>query len=501
MVRLFSSEMLSSLTRRKVIPKSQLTATKLARVLNVFDLTLLSVGTTLGLGVYVLPGKIAATKSGPSIIVSFTIAAIASLLSSLCYAEFASRVPRAGSVYVYSYVTIGELVAFIVGWDLILEYMIGTASVARGYSEYIDSLCNGAISSKLESMIPINVQYLSKYPDILAAVIILILAILLSIGVKESTRFNSLFTLINLSVIIFILICGFIKSDIKNWTLATNHTQQMKPERGSNVSYESISALSVINGFFPYGFTGVMQGAATCFYCYLGFDIIATSAEETINPSKTIPFSIGLSLMIVFISYFLLSCVMTLMWPYYELNTQAPLAYIFDKLEMPYARWITSIGAIFGLSTSLLGAIFPLPRIIYSMAQDGLIFSWLGSVNSHFKTPINATIISCTIAIILTIIFDVNQLADMMSIGTLVAYSLGAICVVILRYRTDDFDDSLDSVDYSADSMCQEKNIFSLLYNFNNYTIPNESTSQASATLTFTACKYFDEKKIIKLSP
>lgn len=375
----------------------------------------------------------------------------------------------------------------------------GTASVARGYSEYIDSLCNGVISSKLEQLIPIDIEYLSKYPDILAALIILLLAILLSIGVKESTRFNSIFTLINLTVIVFILVCGFMKADINNWTLSavpidivksiTNVTSSSPSSSNATVD-EVIPLHSIINGFFPFGFTGVMQGAATCFYCYLGFDIIATSAEETINPSKTIPFSIGLSLIIVFISYFLLSCVMTLMWPYYELNTQAPIAYIFDQLDMPFARWVTSIGAIFGLSTSLLGAIFPLPRIIYSMAQDGLIFQWLGTVNAHFKTPINATVVSCTISIVLTIIFDVNQLADMMSIGTLVAYSLGAICVVILRYRTDDFDDSLDSVDYSADSLCQERSVFSVLYNCSNYTIPNESTSQISAMLTFTACEY-----------
>lgn len=331
-----------------------------------------------------------------------------------------------------------------------------------------------------------NISHLSPYPDFVAAFIIFVLAVLLIIGVKESTRFNSLFTLLNLLVIAFVIICGIINSDIQNWHLT----------RGVNVSSDSDDNSasrvtgSLSEGFFPFGLTGVMRGAATSFYCYLGFDIIATSAEEAINPVKAIPRSIGFSLVIIFFLYLSLSCVMTLMWPYYELDTQAPIAYIFDKLGWPAAKWITSIGAIFGLSTSLLGAIFPLPRVIYSMAGDGLVFRFLGAVHPKFRTPVNATVISCTIAIVLTVIFDVNQLADMMSIGTLVAYSLGAICVTILRYRSDDYDGIVNPVDFSADwPEGESKNFLVLLCNSNKYTIPNEWTSHISTILSVTICK------------
>lgn len=266
---------------------------------------------------------------------------------------------------------------------------------------------------------PIRINHLSPYPDFLAFAITILLAVMLTFGVKESTRFNSIFTCVNILIVIYVVVCGSFKADIRNWSLKREEIP--KDRSGGD------------GGFFPWGFSGMMAGAASCFYGFIGFDVIATTGEEALNPQKSIPISISLSLLLVFLAYFGVSAVQTLMWPYYDQDRDAPLPYIFQQVGWPVAKWVISIGALCGLSTSLLGAMFPLPRILYAMAQDGLIFRFLGSVNERFRTPLIATIISGFCAAFLAMIFDIVQLADMMSIGTLLAYSLVAISVLILR--------------------------------------------------------------------
>ena len=231
---------------------------------------------------------------------------------------------------------------------------------------------------------------------------------------------------------VYVIVCGCFKSDFHNWNLSPEEihkvignvttTGEVRPDPGSG-------------GFFPFGISGMMAGAATCFYGYIGFDVIATTGEEAKNPQKSIPIAITVSLLIIFLSYFGISAVETLMWPYYDQNNDAPLPYVFTQIGWPVAKWIISIGALAGLSTSLLGAMFPLPRILYAMASDGLIYRSLANVHPRFKTPVLATIVSGLIASFLTAIFDVGQLADMMSIGTLLAYSLVALSVLLLRYN------------------------------------------------------------------
>ncbi|CAG2162833.1 unnamed protein product [Oppiella nova] len=413
---------IKALLRRKHIEQSSLTQTRLDRCLSTLDLTALGVGSTLGLGIYVLAGEVASRTAGPAVTLSFFVAAVASVFAGLCYAEFGARVPKAGSAYVYSYVTVGELMAFIIGWNLILEYVIGTASVARGYSLYIDALVNGTIQAHFREWMPIDVTGLSAYPDFLAFGITLLLTAMLSIGVKESTRFNSIFTGLNLLVVLFIVIAGSFKADIKNWTI---------PEDDVPKGHGS-------GGFMPFGFSGMMAGAATCFYGFIGFDVIATTGEEARNPQRSIPIGIVLSLLLVFLAYFGVSAIQTLMMPYYlqteELTNGAPLPYVFEHAGWPVAKWIISIGALTGLSTSLLGAMFPLPRVLYSMASDGVIFRFLATVHPKFKTPLLATGVSGVFAGGMAAMFDVKELADMMSIGTLLAYTLVAISVLILRY-------------------------------------------------------------------
>ncbi|ESP01106.1 hypothetical protein LOTGIDRAFT_207718, partial [Lottia gigantea] len=411
---------LHMLVRTKKVPDMEIMEMSgLARVLGLFDLTALGVGSTLGAGIYVVAGQVARQTSGPSVFVSFLVAAVASVLAGVCYAEFAARVPKAGSAYVYSYVTVGELMAFIIGWNMILEYAIGTASVARAWSSYFDSLINNDIQNFFNSTMPMNLTGLSSYPDFFSFGITLLLTVLLAVGVRESAKFNNVFTGVNILVVLYVVICGMFKVDIKNW--------QVDPKQ-VEVSDEDVGT----GGFFPFGFSGMMSGAATCFYAFVGFDCVATTGEEAKNPQRNIPLAIITSLIIISLAYCSLSAVLTLMCPYYLLDPNAPLPFVFDREGWGVAKYIISVGALCGLSTSLLGAMFPLPRILYAMATDGVLFKVLANVNERFKTPLLATIITGIFSGFMAMMFNLKELVDMMSIGTLLAYTLVAICVLVL---------------------------------------------------------------------
>ncbi|XP_052819610.1 high affinity cationic amino acid transporter 1-like isoform X2 [Mya arenaria] len=428
--------LLHKLTRRKFISADTVESTQLARCLNTVDLTALGVGSTLGAGIYVVAGQVAKQTSGPSVFLSFLIAAMASILAGLCYAEFGARVPRTGSAYVYSYVTIGELMAFVIGWNLILEYVIGTASVARAWSSYFDSLVNNKIQDYFKENIPMNLNGLSPYPDFFALGITLLLTVILAVGVKESSRFNNLFTVVNLLVVTYIIICGAFKADSANWNI---DPKQVKDFNSTDVGS---------GGFMPFGFSGMFSGAATCFYAFVGFDAIATTGEEVKNPQKAIPISIVISLLTCFVAYSGISVVITLMCPYYLLDGNAPLPAVFDRVGWHVARYIIAVGAVCGLSTSLLGAMFPLPRVIYAISSDGLLFKGLATVSERFKTPLLATLLSGLFAGLMAMLFDLKELVDMMSIGTLLAYTLVAVSVLILRYKEHNIGEATHS--YSA---------------------------------------------------
>ncbi|XP_054162777.1 cationic amino acid transporter 2-like [Oppia nitens] len=424
-----NNKIFNALVRRKQIDVGQVDKSQLARVLSLFDLTCLGIGSTLGLGVYVLAGDVASRNSGPSVCISFLIAAIASVFAGLCYAEFGSRVPRAGSAYIYSYVTVGEFMAFVIGWNLILEYVIGTASVARGYSGYIDALFNGTIAEHFERWLPINMSGMSAYPDVLSFCLTILLAGLLAFGVKESVRLGTVMTCVNLLVVVFVIIAGCFHIDFHNWNISEKEIHEL--------TVPNYKAHAGSGGFLPFGFSGMMSGAATCFYAFVGFDAIATTGEEAKNPKRAIPLSIVISLTLIFLSYFGVSAVQTLMLPYYMQSNEdtkgAPLPYIFDHIGWQWARWTVSIGALSGLSTSLLGAMFPLPRIMYAMASDGLIFRFLATVHQRSQTPLYATIIAGLFAGVMAALFNITELADMMSIGTLLAYTLVAESILIIR--------------------------------------------------------------------
>ncbi|XP_060521720.1 cationic amino acid transporter 4 isoform X2 [Cylas formicarius] len=400
----------TKMNRTKQLP-SDLMETPLNRCLNTFDITLLGIGHMVGAGIYVLTGTVAKDIAGPGIILSFLLAGFASLLSALCYAEFGTRVPKAGSAYVYTYISIGEFWAFVIGWNILLEHMIGAASVARAWSGYIDSLFGGVISNAtIAATGELHEQLLGKYPDFLAFAVCIAYAFLLGIGVKGSAVVNSMLTIINLSVMALVIVMGFYYADQENWT-------------------------SRSGGFLPFGFGGVIAGAATCFYAFVGFDSIATSGEEAKNPSFSIPVATIISMGVVMLGYVMVSAALTLLVPYYEINPSAALPEAFSHVGMHWIKYVVSLGAICGMTTTLFGSLFSLPRCLYAMAVDGLLFGFLGNVNTKTQLPLVNMVISGLSSALIALFFDLEKLVEFMSIGTLLAYTIVSASVIILRYR------------------------------------------------------------------
>lgn len=356
-------------------------------------------------------GTVVRDLAGPAAILSYVFAGFAAILSALCYAEFGARIPKAGSAYSYTYVAIGEVWAFMIGWNIVLEHLLGSASVARAWSGAIDSLFNGAIKrSTLENVgyLSHGSAWLSEYPDFIAFTITILIFLVIASGAKFTVHLNTVFTIFNCAVILFLICVGFAFADGRNWS-----------EHG---------------GFFPNGFGGALAGAATCFYAYIGFEGIAVSGEEAKNPEKSIPMATVTSLIIVSFIYVLATTALTLVVPYDMVDPSAAFPVAFATRGITWAKYIVGFGTLFGITTSLLGSAFSLPRAVYAMAQDGLLFKSLAYVNPRFQTPVVAIAVFGFVSALMAFLFEITTLVEFMSIGTLTAYTMVSACVIILRY-------------------------------------------------------------------
>lgn len=394
----------------------------LKKELTAWDLTFFGVGVIIGTGIFVLTGQQAHINAGPGIVVSFVIAGIACGLAALCYAEFASTVPVAGSAYTFSYATLGELVAWIIGWDLVLELALGAAVVARGWSAYLHELF--ALPSWLAGD--------DAKPDFAAIAIVLALTAVAVLGTKLSGRVTGILVVIKVSVVLFVVVAGMFFVKLANFQ---PFIPASKPSTGESGADETL--LQLVFGITPshFGAYGIIAAASVVFFAYIGFDIVATAAEETKNPKKDIPRGIIGSLVICTILYMAVSIVITGMLKYSDdrMNTGAPLSEAFSANGAGWASKLISLGAVCGLTTVILVLMLGQARVLFAMARDGLLPRNLAKVHPRFGTPYVITILTGGFVAILAGIVPLSELSKLVSIGTLFAFVLVSAGVIILR--------------------------------------------------------------------
>ncbi len=404
---------------------------RLKKELTAWDLTFFGVGVIIGTGIFVLTGQQAATNAGPAIVISFVLAAIACGLAGLCYAEFASTVPVAGSAYTFSYATLGELVAWIIGWDLVLELALGAAVVARGWSAYLQSLFD----------LPTWLAGDDALPDFGAVAIVLGLTVIGVLGTKLSGRFTGVLVVVKVAVVLFVVVAGLFFVKMSNYS---PFVPDSKPaEAGSGADQTLLQAFF---GFEPsmFGAYGVIAAASVVFFAYIGFDIVATAAEETHNPQRDVPRGILGSLAICTVLYVLVSFVVTGMLKYSDdrMNTAAPLAEAFKANDAAWASKLISLGAVAGLTTVVLVLMLGQARVLFAMSRDGLLPVPLAKVHPRFGTPYRITIITGVGVAVLAAVVPLSELANLVSIGTLFAFVLVSAGVIILRRSRPDLERS-----------------------------------------------------------
>jgi APA family basic amino acid/polyamine antiporter len=387
----------------------------LKRTLTSMDLTLLGIGAIIGTGIFVLTGTAAANQAGPAIVLAYVAAGLACGFAALCYAEFAAMIPISGSAYTYAYATLGEIFAWMIGWDLILEYAVGSMTVAVGWSGYFQRILAGFgihLPAWMSAAPATNVE--GAIINLPAMIIVLLITALLVIGVRESARFNAAMVAIKLAAILFFIVVGVQYVEPANW-----------------------------EPFMPYGYQGIAAAAAVVFFAYIGFDAVSTTAEEAKNPARDLPIGIIASLVICTVLYLAVSGILSGIIPVVQYKDDAqflnaPVGYALSVINMDWAAGLVSAGAVAGITSVLLVMLMSQPRIFFSMSRDGLFPAGISKVHPKFRTPYITTMITGGIVAIVAAFTPIQVLGEMTSIGTLFAFVVVCAAVLILRVKRPD---------------------------------------------------------------
>ncbi|MFC6087245.1 amino acid permease [Sphaerisporangium aureirubrum] len=398
---------------------------RLRRSLSALDLTVFGVGVIVGTGIFVLTGEVAKETSGPAVALSFVVAGVVCALAALCYAEFASAVPVAGSAYTFSYAAIGEFPAWIVGWDLMLEMALGAAVVAVGWSGYFAELLATMGVHLPDTLVGEHAVF-----NVPAVVVVAVLTAVLVAGIKLSARVNLVVVTIKVAVILLVIVAGLF------FVAKANYTPFIPPAQPTpKVGGLQAPLIQVLFGVTPvaFGVFGIFVGAAIVFFAFIGFDVVATAAEETRNPQRDLPIGIIASLTLCTVLYVAVSLVVVGMQPYDRLSTEAPLATAFRSVGQDWLATIISIGALAGLTTVVMILMLGQSRVFFAMSRDNLLPRSLAAVHPRFGTPYRITLIIGAVTALLAGLIPLSALAELVNIGTLFAFVLVSASVMILR--------------------------------------------------------------------
>lgn len=427
----------SSLFARKpldLLLKEMAGEDRLRRVLGPWQLTSLGVGSIIGTGIFVLTGVAARNVAGPALMLSFVAAGITCVFAALCYAEFASMVPVAGSAYTYAYATLGELFAWIIGWDLLLEYAVSGAAVAHGAADYFKDLVDIAGYRLIPKLADAPIRYVLKtghfewtgaYFDLPAVVITGLVTVILVFGIRESAGLNTAMVILKVAIVLFVIALGIAYIDPRNWT-------PFAPFGWTGIS---VFGHTVLGQETPdHRPQGMIAGAAIIFFAYIGFDSVSTHAEEARKPTRDVPIGILASLALCTVLYIAVTAVLTGMVPSRDLHVNAPVADAFARVHLTWARTLISFAAVIGIASVVLVTILSQARIFLAMARDGLIpASFFGAIHEKFRTPWKSTILTGTVVATLSALLPLEILAELVSIGTLMAFVIVCAAVLIMR--------------------------------------------------------------------
>jgi APA family basic amino acid/polyamine antiporter len=396
----------------------------LRRALGPASLTALGIGAIIGAGIFVLTGEAAFRNAGPAVVLSFVAAGIACAFAALCYAEFASLIPIAGSAYTYGYATLGELFAWIIGWDLILEYALAASTVSVGWAGYFVSLASD-FGFSIPASVSTSTYILNEAGELqntggvnlLAVAVLLVCAGVLAVGIRESAMMNTIIVVLKVGIVLLFLFAGVWYVNPSNW-------RPFIPENTGE--------------FGHYGWSGIFRGASLVFFAYIGFDAVSTAAQETRNPKRDLPIGILCSLAVCTVLYVLVAAVLTGLVSYTQLGVPHPISVGIQATPFPWLGWIVDLGAVLGLGSVMLVMLLGQSRVFYAMSRDGLLPPVFSKIDPRFRTPFVPTLATGVAVAIPAALFPISVLGHMVNIGTLLAFAIVCASVIVLRMKHPD---------------------------------------------------------------